>query len=318
MVELRVDLCNSDVLNEDCFVSVRVGEFQKLARLAQSRSYRFPKANKHIGKIEVYKRIGACSVDCDPSFQELREVTVKCNDESVGNLGFKVAVSGDAVEQAQAVQKAPSKKAAIAKDYVTKHGLEAHLSDAMQALLRERPSNPTEFLAEKLLEFSRTGGIMYPPASPKLKNQAQPIGQAETAVETVKPKYFAMNPSVGTWLAKPIRISKTLETKSFNFRPSVGTWLVPTVEEEHEVSLAQPAESTRVWKSKPSVGTWLAKPMPVLRTQETKSFNFRPSVGSWLVPQAVEDKPERPKAMVVSSMQLYGASFPFSTGIRIL
>merc|ERR1712183_461826 len=47
-------------------------------------------------------------------------------------------------------------KVGVAKDYISYHNLEARLAEAMQAVLRERPENATEFLAARLLRYSPT------------------------------------------------------------------------------------------------------------------------------------------------------------------
>jgi len=156
MVELRLDLTEDIPLPSDTFVSVRVGDFQKLSKLSPSRTYRFPNADRHYGKIEVFKRIGVCSVDVDPLNEDPREVSIHCG-ESQPELGFKVAVEASdntkkklAAEKEEAEKKGNS-KAREAKEYLAAHQLEVQLSEAMQALLRERPANPKEFLAQVLM-----------------------------------------------------------------------------------------------------------------------------------------------------------------------
>eukprot|EP00927_Polykrikos_kofoidii_P009077 TRINITY_DN13766_c1_g2_i3.p1 TRINITY_DN13766_c1_g2~~TRINITY_DN13766_c1_g2_i3.p1 ORF type:complete len:313 (+),score=68.63 TRINITY_DN13766_c1_g2_i3:63-1001(+) len=225
MVELCVDLNDCHTANEDIFVSVRVGEFQKLTRLSQTRTYHFPNATRRMGKIEIYKRVGCSSFDCNPSFHEKRNVNVQSNDGSVGCLGFKVGVSSAKHEQDTASAKPPSVKATVAKEYVTRHGIEAQLADAMQALLRELPDNPSEFLAHKLMEFSRCGSIVLPPAGFTKKAPQAACARSARSRSTNQQKVWHMNPSVSTWLARPIRLNKMPAFKSFRYRPSVGSWL---------------------------------------------------------------------------------------------
>jgi len=56
MVELKVEV-PADVPINDCFISVRVGETQKLSRLSGSRTYSFPHSgDRRYGKIEVKKK----------------------------------------------------------------------------------------------------------------------------------------------------------------------------------------------------------------------------------------------------------------------
>mmetsp|Transcript_496 Transcript_496/g.894 ORF Transcript_496/g.894 Transcript_496/m.894 type:complete len:599 (-) Transcript_496:410-2206(-) len=161
MVELRLESIEERMMPKDVFISVRVGDTQKLSRLAATRNYRFPQAgDRRYGKIEVFKRIGACSVDIDPSIAGAREVNVNCEDAGFGSLGLKIGVEADEAHKKLEDEKAStgdhgSKKAGTkvkaAKEYLSKHGLEVRLSEAMQSVLRDRPENPTEYLAMKLL-----------------------------------------------------------------------------------------------------------------------------------------------------------------------
>lgn len=171
MVELKLESIEEQDLPRDCFISVRVGETQKLSRLAATRVYRFPQAgDRRYGKIEVFRRIGACSVDIDPTVMGTREVAISCADAGFGGLGLRIGVEPD--EESKKKVEDPldgsSKKAGTkvkaAKEYLSKHGLEVRLSEAMQAVLRERPDNPTEYLAYRLLGAQPgSGGNMLPP-----------------------------------------------------------------------------------------------------------------------------------------------------------
>eukprot|EP00929_Paragymnodinium_shiwhaense_P046931 TRINITY_DN23853_c0_g1_i1.p2 TRINITY_DN23853_c0_g1~~TRINITY_DN23853_c0_g1_i1.p2 ORF type:complete len:447 (+),score=166.29 TRINITY_DN23853_c0_g1_i1:84-1424(+) len=186
MVELKIDALKDLAGVNDCFVSVRVGDCQKLSRLAKSRTYRFPQAGeRHFGKIEVFKRIGSCTVDIDPSKNFLREVSVDCGN-FMGQMDFKVNVEADDASnrkrhseereaEKEAQKKSDNAKAKMAKEYLDMHGLEVHLSEAMQSLLRERPENPTEFLAMKLMSAPKTKMVKSPvkqsaPTSPAKSN----------------------------------------------------------------------------------------------------------------------------------------------------
>lgn len=176
MVELRVDILEELGLPNDCFVSVRIGEMQKLSRLAPKRIYRFPKsymgdAERRYGKIEVFQRIGSSSVGIDPITQggEKRNITVSCNEAGFGSLQLQVEVAGQDGEGqqecrlqnfstdvdlvAKASKGTQATKVKVAKDYLAKHGLEAKLSKVMQAVLRELPADPSEFIAFRLLHW---------------------------------------------------------------------------------------------------------------------------------------------------------------------
>jgi len=185
MVELRLESLGEADLPKECFVSVRLGDTQKLSRLASSRVYRFPQAaNRRYGKIEVFRRIGACSIDVDPESAGMREVSINCAEGGFGNLGLRIGVEGEEAAKPKAVElPAATKegsKVKAAKEYLSKHGLEVLLSEAMQAVLRERPADPAEFLAAKLLADKPTAAELKIPVS----NKSSPKHQARKVVPT--------------------------------------------------------------------------------------------------------------------------------------
>lgn len=169
MVELKLESIEEQNMPRDCFISMRVGDTQKLSRLAATRVYRFPQAgDRRYGKIEVFRRIGACSVDIDPANANMREVSVDCQEGGYGCLGLRIAVEGDERARQKTEEPPDGKKVGTkvkaAKEYLSKHGLEVRLSEAMQSVLRDRPDNPTEYLAMRLLgQAPGTGQVKLPP-----------------------------------------------------------------------------------------------------------------------------------------------------------
>lgn len=167
MVELRVDSLQASDVPHDCFVAVRLGEAQKLARLASTRVFRFPQAaaDCRTGKIEVFRRLGGASIDVDAEDKRLRKVSVNCGEKfPIGADGSRKIDLHIAVEESQddniehkkkRDSSAKSVKVRTSKDYLRRHGVEAKLTEAMQAVLRERPENPTDFLAAKFLSWSQ-------------------------------------------------------------------------------------------------------------------------------------------------------------------
>jgi hypothetical protein len=162
MVELKLDVAqetSSAAAADDCFVSVRVGEFQKLTRLAPSRTYKFPRAaDRRFCKLEVFKRIGKVAIDIERQKVSSLDMKLDSNDWGSENLGFKLAV-GDTdgkvckVDEADMVKE--SQRSKLVKDYLAAHKLEAHIAEAMKQLLFERPENPTEYLGKKLLALGK-------------------------------------------------------------------------------------------------------------------------------------------------------------------
>merc|ERR1719171_2198885 len=133
MLELKMDTLEEMGLPQDTFVSVRIGEMQKLSRLASSRVYKFGSAaDRKSGKIEVFQRIGTCHLDIDTQNQEPRDVNIICSEAGFGNLRLRVGVentSPNVVAQEDpedALRKKKDKQALkvrSAKDYLQKTGV---------------------------------------------------------------------------------------------------------------------------------------------------------------------------------------------------
>jgi len=152
MVEIRLDATQDGNIPQDIFLSVRVGETQKLSKLSTTRTYKFPSVEgRKFGKIEVFRRIGTCNVDVDPLDNDTRKLDIRCGADPVGVLSLQCAVEQAANAKKIQEPKKDNGKLKAAKDYLSKHGLEMQLSEAMQAVLRERPDAPAEFLAHRLL-----------------------------------------------------------------------------------------------------------------------------------------------------------------------
>jgi len=174
---------------QECFISIRVGETQKLSRLCAGRSYHFPTIaeGRRIGKLEVFQRIGECNVDVDVSNPKKRDTSVDCSDAGFGRLQLKMGVISTVgkVIEPDTGPESPRTKLQSAKDYLTKHGLEMKLSEVVQEVLREKPDRPFEFLAEKFLggAIARSGGL------PKLAGAHTPVAESrqESLQERWKP-----------------------------------------------------------------------------------------------------------------------------------
>mmetsp|Transcript_26523 Transcript_26523/g.74507 ORF Transcript_26523/g.74507 Transcript_26523/m.74507 type:complete len:451 (-) Transcript_26523:54-1406(-) len=164
MVEVRLDTAAELGLPGDCFLSLRIGDAQKLSRLSASRTYNFPKgADRRYGKIEVFQRIGSCGVDVDPDNKGSRQVSIGLGGASELRLNVAVETRAGAgpkttttTQSAEATAK--NARAAGAKDYISKTGIEFYLAEAMQDVLRERPANALKFLAERLMQESEKQG----------------------------------------------------------------------------------------------------------------------------------------------------------------
>eukprot|EP00927_Polykrikos_kofoidii_P050753 TRINITY_DN44636_c0_g1_i1.p1 TRINITY_DN44636_c0_g1~~TRINITY_DN44636_c0_g1_i1.p1 ORF type:complete len:336 (-),score=52.97 TRINITY_DN44636_c0_g1_i1:271-1203(-) len=160
-----VDIClESDVATvpPDCYISIRVGDAQKLAKLPANRTFSFTKADKwRHGKVEIFKRIGHASIDMETA-GEMHDVNVDCQHSGFGLVQLRVATKDKVADTASTQdqtksqtcadpQKAKSEaKQKAAKDYLHQHRLEARLSEIMKMVLRDRPEDPSNYIAAKL------------------------------------------------------------------------------------------------------------------------------------------------------------------------
>lgn len=162
MVELKVDAKNWESYSRDYYLSVRVGDTQKLSRIGASRTFKFPSpsvGNRRYGKIEILRRVGTSPICIDASsVGSTYEVPVAFE----GNqLCFGVSFPSEATGSTPVPSKAPAvpdkpnsvaAKVAAAKEYLEEHHLELRLSEAMQEVLRLRPKDPAKHMADFLIK----------------------------------------------------------------------------------------------------------------------------------------------------------------------
>lgn len=151
-MEVRLDAAEGfSALEQDCFVTVRVGEVKKHGRFAPSRSYQFPggadTGTPTNGRIEIFRRIGTVPLNFMPG--EIQDVSVPSLEPGGSNFQFKVTVN-DAIGNAAPEIQLRRPKVEKAKAYLDEHRIEDFLRDAMREVLREQPSDPTKFLAEEV------------------------------------------------------------------------------------------------------------------------------------------------------------------------
>jgi hypothetical protein len=348
MVDIRLGALEADDMPQDIFLSVRVGETQKLSKLSSSRVYKFPNVDgRRFGKIEVFRRIGACTVDVDPVNSDARNVNIACNEDALGVLGFSVVVEPKSGTKPKMEEpKKDGDKMKAAKDYLQKHGLEMQLSEAMQAVLRERPEAPAEFLAAKLLAAA---GKQAPLSKPKTGSAVVKVKGPPPHVLPFKPYYgatfpacdsnmftkcyakfpnfkppkpvapprmpFRLMPSCGTWIAPLPKTLQSLKTSSgqetkFQMKPSVGTWINKIPRRMRQ--LPAPEAPPVPFRLKPSVGTWMnGLPPKVKKLPQKPKFQLKPSVGTWLValPPGKKEEPEKVTGVLMNTQGRVGPAF---------
>lgn len=185
MVDLTLEAIDleSKCSSKDMYVAVRVGEVQKLSKVSASRAYKFTKSaigERRFGKVDLFKRVGSASIGIKPDTDATQEIRINVDADS---WGFRVLVGGTEAEVDKSAQKNISPKVNEAKAYLLEHNLEMRLSEAMQAVLREKPSDPAAFIAESL---AKNAGQLTRPAPPSQAPAPAPATSTEQLCKKAK------------------------------------------------------------------------------------------------------------------------------------
>lgn len=288
MVQLRLQPVKEATVPSDCFVSVRLGQTQKLSKLDGLRSYRFPHTGDvRYGKIEIFRRIGVASVDMYQSFGTSRELNINCFDHEFAELGLNVMVDAEEKEKKQVqakLKEAENDKIAAkvksAKDYLNKHGLEVQLSEAMQDILRERPENPAQFLAAQLLKSSSckgcSGGESPANATPRSQQNDAflALGNKETATtptrkRPVTPSHEFSQPPRLASKPQPVpgaALGDQPDALTTQESAPVEATLEPATREQED----DDEHASLTFAKLPSVGSW-RKPLTKKRAEAVKA-----------------------------------------------
>lgn len=168
---MKLETLDFDKVAGDHDVSVRVGEAQKLTRLTQRRRFKFPASvvgNCKYGKVELYQRVGSCSLCVDPALAaDAHKFEVVVDGRSLQFSAQVLAAEGrkdvDAdmsMEKAAATSQEDQEQLDMLQEqqsavkYINEHHLEVRLADAMQQVLRERPADPARCIADVLTKSS--------------------------------------------------------------------------------------------------------------------------------------------------------------------
>ncbi|CAE8660181.1 unnamed protein product, partial [Polarella glacialis] len=281
MVDVTLEAVNGDALPKDLYLSLRVGEQQKFAKAGVARTYKFgnaPGADKRYGKLEIYRRIGVASVSLDPEkVQGTHELCVQVEDPRLEGNEVKYRLCLGASSTAAHPQASPDKAAGghvekvnAAKEYLAHHQLEMRLSEAMQAVLRERPEDPGAFLAKKLQssagtlrkvdEPMKSAPPAVPAAPPALaQHDAEPAPAAE--VLKANPHYIKSAPP-----APPASIEPAPAAEVLKANPHYVKSAPPA-----PPASIEPAPAAEVLKANPHY-VKSAPPAPPAAAVATKSF----------------------------------------------
>lgn len=289
-MELKLEALNVDSLPQEMYMSVRVGEVQKMSRVVSGRLYKFPQSvigDRKYGKIELFQRVGGCSVGIVPDATADQEVAVPLGetgnkahfrillegDPSIKKMSAQPVVEGgDVAEEKQAATDA-NPKVVAAKAYLEKHNLEMRLHEAMQAVLREKPEDPGAFVAERLLKSSGVvtklpkAGEAPAEASrlPGASDQSRDRAALDPTSSGSPGEFLSTHPSVGTWMTpspRSLRQSQVAATGGSAFHIDAGA------------PAAVPAAAGCPWELRPSVGTWCSMRLPQSRDQADGAKSF--------------------------------------------
>jgi len=139
--------CSSEFNDDaDCYVVLRAGEIQRLAKLGNSRSFNVPQtavssSGKILGRLDVLKCVSSCSIAVDTKALTPLDLVLPCPAEpAVGDVHISLIPSS--TKPLTDVQKTVEENS-----YLVEHGIQEFLAAAVKAVLRERPGDPRRFIA---------------------------------------------------------------------------------------------------------------------------------------------------------------------------
>lgn len=260
----------------DAYVSVRIGEQQKISRLTKvGKTFKFPEkdvtSRKH-GRLDIFQRVGGVCFGLNPADYPNQEVSI--NAGVSGNVKLRVDWGKDDPARPQTAPASLGAKAQAAKDYLTEHSIELRLHDAMQALLRERPVDPMQFMTQRLLD-SKTA---YTPAVSK-----PAVAGEEAACKATPPR--ASQPE-GVSIAEAASKAEEAGGCPYHLKPSVGQ--VVTSRQGSK----QPAEEAGVGAEPPAAAPVSAEPANDAAQVESQPPQSEAAVGEEATAQAETATPE--------------------------
>jgi len=289
-MELRVEATEGVSMPPGCHVGIRVGDVLKQGRYEPQRCYHFPQVErKRNAKIDLYQHVGSCVVSVDPEAQLPQEVSVVSADPKFPQTKLKVSVqSGQSPEKRKEQRQDRSNQLKNkAKEYLSTHCIEERLAEAVKALLKSQPADPTTFLTQHLTN-STPGG---PPAAVE-KAVVQPAAPKENRPSEKPP----------------------LEQQSFNFWPADGGELEDEAAGEKDAEKKAAEERLRLKAQEKMLiaeknGTLKASAPPKLSPPAPVAIS-QVSTKATSTPRFQEPVPLMPKnaPMLVSNVSLFGGN----------
>jgi len=179
-MEVRLDLPDGQDVTPGTYVSVRIGESHKQSRLAKTKMHKLPKeaCQETFGRVEIYRRVGTAVVRFSNDMSvESHELDIACENTdgepsgstAAANMHLKFSVrrlERQATDvTAEAHEKLRKSKGRLDKirTYCGEHRLETQLAEALQDVLKNKPSDPRSYLTGKLMKRRLNSAPNLPP-----------------------------------------------------------------------------------------------------------------------------------------------------------
>jgi len=151
-----VETADGHNLPKNCFIGVRVGDVLKQGRYEPQRCYNFPQLDRRRNaKVDIYQHVGTCMVAVDPDTKATHEVAVSSLDTETPNSRIKIHIQAMSEENKQQREQRTKALKVQARDYLMRYSIEERLSEAVKALLKEQPADPTAFLCKQLTDWDK-------------------------------------------------------------------------------------------------------------------------------------------------------------------
>jgi len=208
VMELRVESSEGCSMPPGCFIGVRIGDVQKQGRYEPQRCYNFEQVDRRKNaRIDVYQHVGSCVVGVDPDVKSMHEVAVMSTDPAFTGLRLNVNVRSkretEPVKPPRAERVIAMKNKA--KEYLVKHCIEERLSEAVKAVLKHQPDDPTEFLCGHLRDGAAQRAAPAQAASGAVAPQPGPRASAARHVPIVPFASYYREHFTGSELTKALR-----------------------------------------------------------------------------------------------------------------
>lgn len=300
--------------HNDTFVSFRIGEIQKQARLTDSRTFKFngqPQGPDGFGRVEIFRRVGSAIVSFD---SPTRDVKVCCNDHTLQSVNLHFAFEGLRPASPTKVKAAASaelqKRKNAAQEYLDKFGLENVLGDVMREIISQKPQDPFEYLASFFAKRTASGGAVLADkvdskqAAGQVRDEAPRVevkGKIEVKTVVKQPALVPFKEYYKEHMLPPPSSALPKNSTMHNLYAKFPAYQ-RALDQAQGAAAAHPAAGAAAARfgMQPSVGTWLihrsqavipAVTRPaVLASATCPSFVFRPSVGTWLQPRLKEEQ----------------------------